>query len=94
MARNGRRTDEDYAGQNDAFLFFIGDTENLIQEAFVSAYCIPRADVLKVESWVMGLARTVTRAGRKPVAAGSMAAFTYRTSRVQVSTRKITHYEN
>src|ERR1019366_1052891 len=80
MARNRRRAGGDFAGQGAAFAFVITHNENLMQEAFVSACCVRRAGFLKVGSWVMGLARTVTGAGRKSAAAGSMAAFMYRTS--------------
>jgi hypothetical protein len=85
MARNGRRTGEDFAGQNAATLFLLADNENPTQEAFVPACCVRRADFLKVGSLVMGLARTVTGAGCKPAAAVSMAGFAYRTSSLQVS---------
>lgn len=80
MARNGRRSGIDFVGQNAATLFLRADDENLTQEALVSPCCVRRADSLTVGSWVMGLARTVTGAGRKPATAGSMAAFTCRTS--------------
>ena len=85
MARNRRRAGEDFAGQGAAFLFLIAEKELLMQEGLVSACCVRRAGFLKVGSWVMGLARTVTGAGRKPAAAGSMAAFMYRTSSFQVN---------
>jgi hypothetical protein len=84
--RNGRRTGEDFVGQNAAFLFLITDDENLMHEAFVSACCVRRASFLEVGSWVVGLARTVTGAGRRPAAAGSMAAIRCRSSSLQVST--------